>query len=165
MAASANRFRRTPLQIALRARADALRSIETRKRSIAALEARIHRIDEEIAALGGRLIPERTLRLPFRAHGEMQRALFDLLRERGSATSADLAEIMLARSGHAADCKSAYAMRQRAIQAFKRCERAGLVRCVGGVGKGSKLKMWSLSPNQSATADSGSKGILIQRSK
>lgn len=137
-------FQRTPLQVALRKRADALRFIEVRKRSIAELERRVADLDAEIAALGGRLIPEAKPRLPFRANGEMQRALFDLLREKGSATSADLAAVMLARFGlDASDKATAYAMRQRCIQAFKRCERAGLVRHAGGVGKGGRFKCWA----------------------
>lgn len=139
---------RTPLQIALRKRQEALNSIEVRKRSIAALEARVAALDAQIAAMGGRINPPAKPRLPFRAKGEMQRALFDLLREKGEATAADLAAVMLAKAGlDAADSKAAYAMRQRCIQAFKRCERAGLVRNVGGAGKGGRFKRWSLSNN------------------
>lgn len=137
---------RTPLQIALRKRQEALNSIEVRKRSIAALEARVAELDAQIAAMGGRINPPAKPRLPFRAKGEMHRALFDLLRERGTATAADLAAVMLARAGlDAAHSKSAYAMRQRCIQAFKRCERRGLVKHAGGVGKGGRFKTWHLA--------------------
>jgi hypothetical protein len=137
---------RTPLQIALRKRQEALNSIEVRKRSIAELERRVIDLDAQIADMGGRLIPERELRLPFRAKGEMQRALFALLREKGEATAADLAAVMLAARGiEAADFQSAYAMRQRCSQAFKRCEKRKLVRCVGGVGKGGRFKRWAAS--------------------
>lgn len=133
---------RTPLQIALRKRQDALNSIEVRKRAIAKLEARVAALDAQIAELGG--TKERKPRLPFRAKGEMQRALFDLLREKGEATAADLAAIMLERHGlDASDKATAYAMRQRCIQAFKRCERGGLVRHVDGVGKGGRFKRWA----------------------
>lgn len=138
---------RTPLQIALRKRAEALASIEVRKRSIAALEARVVALDAEIAALGGRKLTL-TPRLPFRANGEMQRELFDLLRRQQTATAADLAAIMLERFGlDASDKATAYAMRQRAIQAFKRCERNGLVWHVAGVGKGGRFKRFQLGPS------------------
>ena len=141
-------FQRTPLQIALRKRADALRSIETRKRSIAELEHRVAEIDSEIAALGGRKLPEYVPRLPFRANGEMQRALFDLLREKGQATAADLALVMLAHFGlDASDPKTAHLMRQRCIQAFKRCERNGLIAqtgwTVGKRGKRGRFQVFS----------------------
>jgi len=139
---------RTPLQIALRKRSQAFASIEVRRRSIAALEARIAELDAEIAALGGRLIPERKPRLPFRAHGEMQRAMFTLLKQKGEATAADLAAVMLSAKGLKADDRTAWAMRQRCIQAFKRCERRGLVQHVGGVGKGGRFKRWAIrAPN------------------
>lgn len=104
------------------------------------VEARVAAFDAEIAALGGRkliLSP----RLPFRAKDEMQRAVFDPLREKGSATAADLSEIMLARFGlDASDERTSWAMRQRCIQAFKRCERNGLVRHVGACCKGGRFK-------------------------
>jgi hypothetical protein len=141
-------MKRTPLQIALRKRAEALASIEVRRRSIARLEARVAALDAEIAAMGGRKLTL-TPRLPFRAKGEMQRALFDLLREKGRATAADLAAVMLARYGlNASDKRVAYAMRQRCIQAFRRCERRGLVKCVGRSKgkrrKAGRFKLWAL---------------------
>lgn len=78
----------------------------------------------------------------------MQRELFDLLRRQQTATAADLAAIMLERFGlDASDKATAYAMRQRAIQAFKRCERRGLVRHVGGAGEGGRFKVWMLIVN------------------
>lgn len=138
-------MKRTPLQIALRKRANALASIEVRRRAITRLEARVAALDAQIAAMGGRINPPAKPRLPFRAKGEMQREMFKLLRKQRTATAADLAAVMLARYGlMAADCKSAYAMRQRCIQAFKRCERRGLVRHVEGVGKGGRFKVWAL---------------------
>jgi hypothetical protein len=153
-------YKRTPLQIALRKRQEALNSIEVRKRSIAALEARVAALDAEIAAMGGRKITL-TPRLPFRAKGEMQRELFDLLRRQKTATAADLATIMLGRfSLDAADSKSAYAMRQRCTQAFKRCERNGLVRQEGwSEGKRrnhGRFKVWALAgPKGSADPMAG----------
>lgn len=142
-------FKRTPLQVALRKRQEALNSIEVRKRAIARLEARVATLDANIAALGGRLIPERAPRLPFRAKGEMQRAMFELLRAKGEATAADLAAKMLQHHGIAGqhDRAAAYAMRQRCIQAFKRCERKGLVRHAGGAGKGGRFKRFALATN------------------
>ncbi len=135
-------FQRTPLQIALRKRQEALNSIEVRKRSMAALEARVRDLDAAIAAMGGRKLML-TPRLPFRANGEMQRELFDLLRRQQTATAADLAAIMLERFGlDASDKATAYAMRQRTIQAFKRCERNGLVRHIGEDGR---FRVWSLA--------------------
>lgn len=135
-------MKRTPLQIALRKRQEALNSIEVRKRSIAALEARVVALDAEIAAMGGRINPERAPRLPVRAKGEMQRELFDLLRSKGTATAADLAAVMLKRYGlDAGDKATAYAMRQRCIQAFKRCERAGSVRRVATAGRFSAFAL------------------------
>lgn len=136
---------RTPFQIARRKRQEALNSIEVRKRSIAALEARVATLEAEIAALGGNTMVRKP-RLPFRAKGEMQRALFDLLREKGEATADDLARLMLSRFGlDAPDKNTVWAMRQRCIQAFKRCERNGLVRHITGVGKGGKFKVWALA--------------------
>lgn len=136
-------YKRTPIQIALRKRQEALNSIAVRRRAIARLEARVAELDAQIAAMGGRKVTF-TERLPFRAKGEMQRALFDLLRERGTITSADLAAVMLARYGlDAADAAMAYAMRQRAIQCLKRCERRGLVHHVDGIGKGGRFKRWA----------------------
>lgn len=134
--------KRTPLQIALRKRQEALNSIEVRKRSIAALEARVAALDAEIDRLGGRINPPAAPRLPFRAKGEMQRELFELLRRKGAATAADLAEIMLERYGlDASDKATAYAMRQRCIQAFKRCERKGSVRRVATTGRFSAFAL------------------------
>lgn len=100
-------------------------------------------LDADIAAMGGRLKPEAAPRLPFRASGEMQRAVFELLRERNQITSADLAAVMLARFGlDPSNEVTAYAMRQRCIQALKRCERRGLLLHAGGVGKGGKFKAY-----------------------
>lgn len=139
-------FKRTPLQTALRKRQEALNSIEVRKRSIVALEARVVALDAKIGRLGGRINPPAKPRLPGRAKGEMQRALFDLLRAKGEATAADLADVMLKLYGYDEDDPAVrYAMRQRCIQAFKRCERAGLVCHVSGVGKGGQFKRWSLA--------------------
>ena len=130
---------RSPFQNTLRARANALRSIDVAKRRIAALEARVAELDAQIAAAGG----ARTLkpRLPFRANGEMQRAAFDLIRERGAITSADLAQ----RLRPDLEGPEAWAMRQRSIQALKRLERRGLVKHVAGVGKGARFKKFNLS--------------------
>lgn len=137
--------KRTPLQIALRKRQEALNSIEVRKRSITALERRVAKLDAQIAALGGRRIPEARPRLPFRAKGEMQRALFELLREKCEVTAADLAAVMMEHYGiRQLDGAEAYAMRQRCIQCLKRNERAGRVYHVGGVGKGGRFKIWRL---------------------
>lgn len=148
LATSARRMMRTPLQIALRKRAEALASIEVRRRAIARLEARVASLDAQIAAFGGRKIPAAKARLPFRAKGEMQREMFDLLRKRGAATAADLAAIMLRRFKLPNDPAAAYAMRQRCIQAFKRCERRGLVKCVGRSPgkrrKAGRFKLWAL---------------------
>lgn len=149
LATGASRMKRTPLQIALRKRAEALASIDVRRRAIARLEARVVALDAQITALGGPKLT-RTPRLPFRAKGEMQRAMFDLLREKGSATAADLAAVMLARFGlDPTDKPAAFAMRQRCIQVFKRCERRGLVRqCGWSVGKRRKhgrFKRWELA--------------------
>jgi hypothetical protein len=106
-------------------------------------------LDAQIATMGGRKLAPAKPRLPFRAKGEMQRELFALLRKQGIATAADLAAVMLARRGlMAADCKSAYAMRQRCIQAFKRCERRGLVRQVGQRGR---FKTWEIISAQAHT--------------
>lgn len=133
---------RTALQIALRKRQEALESIALSRKRIATLEERIATLDAEIASYGGKKWDAKP-RLPFRANGEMQRALFELLREKGSATAADLAAIMLERFGlDASDKATVYAMRQRAIQCFKRCERNGSVRHVGGIGKGGRFKVW-----------------------
>lgn len=141
-------MKRTPLQIALRKRAEALASIEVRRRSIARLEARVAALDAEIAALGGRKLAPAKPRLPVRANGEMQREMFELLRKQGRATAADLAAVMLRRFKLPNDAATTYAMRQRCIQAFKRCERRGLVRCVGrSMGKrrsAGRFMVWSL---------------------
>jgi hypothetical protein len=142
-------MKRTPLQIALRKRAEALASVEVRRRSIARLEARVAALDAQIAAMGGRKLAPAKPRLPVRAKGEMQREMFDLLRKQGSATAADLAAIMVRRFKLPDDADTAYAMRQRCIQAFKRCERRGLVKCIGR-SKGKRRPMgrfavWALA--------------------
>lgn len=129
-------MKRTPLQIALRKRADALRSIETRRRSIAALEARIADLDAAIASLGGRKVKSGALRLPRRSNGETQRIVFDLLRERGTITSADVAARVATLWGlDYADKATGYALRQRAIQALRRLARGGWIEQAGAAGR------------------------------
>jgi hypothetical protein len=137
---------RTPLQKAIRKRANALRSIATCERAIQRLRARIAELDAEIAGYGGRKHPLYARRLPFRANGQMERAVYDLARERGEFTSADLAARMMAHFGvDTSDAAAAWAMRQRAAQAIRRCASKGTLVHVGGAGKGGEFKRWALA--------------------
>jgi hypothetical protein len=72
-------FKRTDRQMLFRKRANAVRYIAVRKRSIAELEARIADLDAAIAASGDEP-PARTPPLPFRAKGEVQLVPFDVRR-------------------------------------------------------------------------------------
>jgi hypothetical protein len=138
--------RRTPLQKALRKRANALRSVVTAERAVARWRARVAELDAEIASYGGRKQAPLPLRLPFRANGEVERTMFDLLRKRREITTADLAARLMVTFGlDASDEHTAWAMRQRAAQAFKRCEKKGVVKWVGGAGKGGSFKRWTLA--------------------
>ncbi len=138
---------RSPLNAARRAafrkRSEALASIQLRRKEIERLTARVAELDAEIDRLGGPAKP-RTQTIPS-SQGVMQRALFDLLRERGSATSAELAALVIERMGlDAGDGAVVARMRGRASLAFKRCERRELVRCIGGVGKSQRPKQFAL---------------------
>lgn len=140
-----NTYQRTPLQWALRRKKQALESIEVRRRSIAALEARIVELDATIAALGGEPAPKKIV-IDLRAKGEQQRTMFDLMRVHGSITADDLAKAMVRAYGlDAADKEIMHTLRQRAIQCLKRNERAGRVVHVSGVGKGGRFKRFALA--------------------
>lgn len=136
--------RRTPLQQALRKRANALRSVAKAERAVERWRARVAELDAEIAGMGGRKAPPSKLRLPFRAHGEVERAMFELLRG-GEITSADLGARLVAIFGlDATDEHTAWVMRQRAVHAIKRAQKKGLLVHVGGVGRGGDFKRWAL---------------------
>lgn len=137
-------YKRSPLQIALRRRQQAVNSIEVHRRGIANLEARIVELDAEITAFGGPPKPKRVV-IDFRSKGEMQRTMFDMMRERGEITADDLARAMAVEYKLSFDGAVAHTLRQRSIQCLKRNERAGRVRHVGGVGKGGRFKRWALS--------------------
>lgn len=135
---------RSPLYQALRKHKEALASIEVHKRWITKLEARAHDLEREIDALGGRPEPKRSI-IPFAVRGEMQKTLYDLLRERGEVTAADLAAVMLERYVPTASPEAVKAMRQRAFQCIRRNEVRGTVRHVGGSGKRGQFKRWALA--------------------
>lgn len=113
-------YKRTPLQTALRKRKEAVLSIAVHTRWIEKLELRIRELDYEINALGGPPKPRKSI-LPFRAAGEFQRTMFDLMRERGAITAVDLAAAMAAiYSLDTTDKAVMHALRQRAVQCFAR---------------------------------------------
>jgi hypothetical protein len=128
--------------------------VHTADRAAARWRARVVELDAEIARMGGRKAPPQVLRLPFRANGEVERAMFELLRERGEITSADLGARLCAIFGlDYSDEHTAWAMRQRAVQAFKRCEKKGVVKWVGGLGKGGSFKRWALDMQKASRTD------------
>jgi hypothetical protein len=123
-------YQRTPLQIALRRRKQAVNSIEVHRRGIASLEARIAELTAEIEALGGEPKPKKIV-IDLRSKGEMQRALFDMLRERGEITAEDLARAMAVEYKLPFEGAVAQTLRKRAAGCFARNERQGRVRQVG----------------------------------
>ncbi len=135
---------RSPLNIArrkaFRKRSEALASIALRRQEIARLEARVDDLDAEIERLGGPAKPK-SQTVPS-SQGVLQRALFDLLLAQGSASSAELAAVVIAIMAlDANDSETVARMRGRAVLAFKRCERRGLVRHMNG----KRPKRWALA--------------------
>lgn len=139
-------FKRTPLQIAVRKRAEALASIEVRRRQIAALEARIAALDATIADLGG-LPKPRPLRIPYRCGGLVQRTIFDLFRERETITSRDVAERIAAHYGADwGDPLIRKVLVARAVQCLNKLRTKGLARKVGHAPfdrKGNRFGLWT----------------------
>lgn len=126
-------FKRTPLQIAVRKRAEHLASIEVRRRQIAVYEAAIAALDATIASLGG-LPKPRPLRIPYRCGGLVQRTIFDMFRESDPEpiTSADVAVRIAAHYGLSLDDPlTRKVLRARAVQALNKLRHKGLARCVG----------------------------------
>lgn len=96
-----------------------------------------------MAPLTNKMDARHALRIPRRSHGEIQRLIFDLLRERETITSADVAAALAASWGlDYQDKATGWALRQRAIQALRRLARGRFIAQAGGVGKGGKLKAW-----------------------
>lgn len=137
---------RSEFHLLLRASADAKHSLDVARKRVANLEKKIAELDAQIEARGG--VTHYPLRLPFRCQGEMQRAMFDLLRERGTATAADLAAVIGARYGlDMTNEADAYALRQRSCAACVRLERLGRVKQVGWsegkLGRRGRFKIWA----------------------
>ena len=150
-------FKRTPLQIAVRKRAEALASIVIRQRQIAELEARIASLDATIAGLGG-LPKPRPLRIPYRCGGLVQRTIFDMFRESaGPITSADVAVRIAAHYGLSLDDPLVRrVLRARAVQALNRLRHKGLARCVGkgeASRKGNPFGLWLLVLHDDLASD------------
>jgi hypothetical protein len=121
----------TPLETALMARKDTIVANAVLRERIAKNEARIRMLDREINALGGPPQPHRNvLGLRVRARrGEIARAMYDLLRRKGRVTANDLARIIAKANGVSfADTAIIDALRESALEAFKRAERKGSVR-------------------------------------
>ncbi len=140
-------FKRTPLQVAVRKRAEHFASITIRRRQIADYEARIAALDATIASLGG-LPKPRPLRIPVRCGGLLQRTIFDMFREYAPEpiTSALVAVRMAAHYGLSLDDPlTRKVLRARAVQALNTLRRKGLARCVGNGEanrKGNPFGLW-----------------------
>lgn len=127
---------RPPLEVALRKRREAIQSIELRQRAIATLQERVTALDAEIAKLGGPSRPRQPPVLPRVKAGATQRLMFELIRQRGSVTSAELAEAMKREFGNdARDRHGRSVLRHRALQVIWRCAGSGVLRRVGSNGR------------------------------
>lgn len=121
----------TPLEAALIARKDTIIANAVLGERIAKNDARIRRLDREIAKLDGPPRPRRdVLGLRVRAQrGEFSRAMYDLLRRKGIVTANDLARVIAKANGISfADTAIMDALRESCLDAFKRAERKRMVR-------------------------------------
>jgi hypothetical protein len=140
----------TPLEVALLARKDAIVANAVLRERIAKNDARIRRLDREIATLGGPPQPRRNvIGLRVRAQrGELSRAMYDLLRHTERATANDLARVIAKANGISfADSAIMDTLRESCLEAFKRAERKRLVRRIATKARADngRSALWTLA--------------------